>query len=165
MSCLGSCRFQQIFDILLPLKVTLFIFNKVSFVRNTCPTITFLYYKLIKWREQIEESNIIFWYRAELFLYLNNKKKIIFCSLIDPCQDYTLRFQSTWLSNYLKITFIIIKPHVNKKTCWKMFLQSRLLIWFAKFPFPSTISKKSFFYLVLLRLLSFRKNFQYSIIC
>ena len=136
MSCLRSCPFQQIFDILLSLKVTLFTFNKVSFVGNTCPTITFLYYKLIKWREQIEENNIIFWYRAELFLYLNNKKKIIFCSLIDPCQDYTLRFQSTWLSNYLKITFIIIKLHVNKKTCWKIFLQFRLLIRFAKFPFP-----------------------------
>ena len=135
MSCLRSCPFQQIFDILLSLKVTLFTFNKVPFVGNTCPTITFLYYKLIKWREQIEESNIIFWYRAELFLYLNNKKKIIFCSLIEPYQDYTLRFQCTWLSTYLKITFIIIKAHVNKKTCWKMFLQFCLVIWSAKFSF------------------------------
>ena len=74
MSCLGSCPFQQILDIKSSGKVTLFTFNKVSFVRNTSPTITFLYSKLIKCREQIEESNITFWYRAELFLYLNNKR-------------------------------------------------------------------------------------------
>ena len=75
MSCLGSCPFQQILYIKSSGKVTLFTFNKVSFVRNTSPTITFLYSKLIKWREQIEESNITFWYRAELSLYLNNKNK------------------------------------------------------------------------------------------
>ena len=105
-----------------------------------------------------------FWYRAELFLYINNIKKFIFCTLIEPCQDYILSFQSTWLSNYLKITFIIIKAHVNKKTCWKMFLQLCLLIWSAKFSFHNLI-KKSFFYDVLLRLLHFRTNPQYSIIC
>ena len=74
MSCLGSCPFQEILDIKSSVKVTLFTFKKVSFVRSTCPTVTFRYYKLIKWKEQIEESNITFWYRAELFLYLNNKK-------------------------------------------------------------------------------------------
>ena len=135
MSYLGSCPFQEILDIKSSVKVTLFTFSKVSFVRSTCPTITFLYYQLIKWMEQIEESNITFWGRAELFLYLNNKKKIIFCSLTEPCQDYTLRLWCTWLSNYLKITFIIIKAHVNKKTCWKRFLQFCLVIWSAKFSF------------------------------
>ena len=74
MSCLGSCPFQEILDIKSSVKVTLFTFKKVSFVRSTCPTVTFRYYKLIKWKKQIEESNITFWYRAELFLYLNNKK-------------------------------------------------------------------------------------------
>ena len=51
MSCLDSCRFQLILDvksIKSSVKVTLFTFNKVSFVRNTCPTISSLYYKLIK---------------------------------------------------------------------------------------------------------------------
>ena len=135
MPSLGSCPFQEILDIKSSVKVTLLIFNKVSFVRSTCSTITFRYCKLIKWMEQIEESNITFWYRAELFLYLNNKKKIIFCSLNEPCQDYTSRLQCIWLSNYLKITFIIIKAHVNKKTCWKMFLQLCLLIWSATLSF------------------------------
>ena len=41
MRCLGSCPFQQILDIKSSVKVTLFTFNNVSFVRNTCPTVTF----------------------------------------------------------------------------------------------------------------------------
>ena len=45
-----------------------------------------------------------------------------------------------------------------------MFLQLCLLIWSAKFSFHNLI-KKSFFYDVLLRLLHFRTNPQYSIIC
>ena len=48
MSCLGSCTFQQILDIISSVKVTLFTFNKVSIVRNTWSTISSLYYKLIK---------------------------------------------------------------------------------------------------------------------
>ena len=48
MSCLDSCYFQEILDIKSSVKLTLFIFTKVSFVRNTCPTISSLYYKLIK---------------------------------------------------------------------------------------------------------------------
>ena len=48
MSCLDSCYFQEILDIKSSAKLTLFTFNKVSFVRNTCPTISSLYYKLIK---------------------------------------------------------------------------------------------------------------------
>ena len=48
MSCLGNCTFQKILDIISSVKVTLFALNKLSFVRNTCPTISSLYYKLIK---------------------------------------------------------------------------------------------------------------------
>ena len=51
MSCLDSCPYQHILDIKSiksSVKVTLFTFNKVSFVRNTCPTTSSLYYKLIK---------------------------------------------------------------------------------------------------------------------
>ena len=48
MPCLASCTLQQILDIISSVKVTLFTFNKVSFVRNTCPTTSSLYYKLIK---------------------------------------------------------------------------------------------------------------------
>ena len=48
MSCLDSCYFQEILDIKSFVKLTLFAFNKVSFVRNTCPTICSFYYKLIK---------------------------------------------------------------------------------------------------------------------
>ena len=48
MSCLDSCYFQEILDIKSSAKLTLFTFNKVSFVRNTCPTISSLYHKLIK---------------------------------------------------------------------------------------------------------------------
>ena len=48
MSCLDSCYFQEILDIKSSVKLTLFTFNKVSFMRNTCPTISSLYYKLIK---------------------------------------------------------------------------------------------------------------------
>ena len=48
MPCLESCYFQEIFDIKSSVKLTLFTFNKVLFVRNTCPTISSLYYKVIK---------------------------------------------------------------------------------------------------------------------
>ena len=48
MSCLDSCYFQEILNIKSSVKLTLFRFNKVSIVRNTCPTISSLYYKLIK---------------------------------------------------------------------------------------------------------------------
>ena len=48
MSCLGSCTFQQIMDLISPVKVTLFTFKKVSLMRNTCATISSLYNKLIK---------------------------------------------------------------------------------------------------------------------
>ena len=48
MSCLDSCYFQEILDIKSSVKLTLFTFNKASYVRNTCPTISSLYYKLIK---------------------------------------------------------------------------------------------------------------------
>ena len=90
---------------------------------------------LTKVKPNRREINITFFYRAELFLYSNHTKNIIFCSLIVSCQDYALRLQCTWLSNCLKITFIIIKAHVNKKACWKMFLQLYLLIWSAIFSF------------------------------
>ena len=48
MPCLDSCYFQEILDIKSFVKLTLLTFSKVSFVRNTCPTISSLYYKLIK---------------------------------------------------------------------------------------------------------------------
>ena len=48
MPCLDSCPFQQLVDVKSSVKVILFTFKKVSFVRNTCPTISSLYYKLIK---------------------------------------------------------------------------------------------------------------------
>ena len=51
MSCLDSCPFQDILDIKSiksSLKVTLFSFNKVSLMRNTCATISSLCHKLIK---------------------------------------------------------------------------------------------------------------------
>ena len=48
MSCLDSCYFQEMPDIKSFVKLTLFTFNKVSFVRNTCPTISSFYYQLIK---------------------------------------------------------------------------------------------------------------------
>ena len=48
MSCLDSCYFQEILAIKSSFKLTLFTFNKVLFARNTCPTISSLYYKLIK---------------------------------------------------------------------------------------------------------------------
>ena len=48
MSCLDSCYFQEILDIKSSVKLTLLTFNKVSFVRKTSPTISSLYYKLIK---------------------------------------------------------------------------------------------------------------------
>ena len=46
MSCLDSCYFQEILDIKSSAKLTLFTFNNVSFVRNTGPAISSLYYKL-----------------------------------------------------------------------------------------------------------------------
>ena len=48
MSCLRSCTLNQMLNIISSVKVTLFTFNKVSFVRNTCATISLLYYNLIK---------------------------------------------------------------------------------------------------------------------
>ena len=48
MPCLDSCYFQEILDIKSFVKLTLLTFSKVSFVRNTCPTISSLYYKLIR---------------------------------------------------------------------------------------------------------------------
>ena len=48
MSSLGSCTFQQILDIISSVQVTFFTFNKVSLLRNTWPTISSRYYKLIK---------------------------------------------------------------------------------------------------------------------
>ena len=48
MSCLGSCTFQQIMDLISSVKVNLFTFKKVSLVRNTWPTVSSLYHKLIK---------------------------------------------------------------------------------------------------------------------
>ena len=48
MSSLSNCTFQQILDIISSVKLTLFTFNKVSFVRNTGPTISSVYHKLMK---------------------------------------------------------------------------------------------------------------------
>ena len=48
MCCFWGCPFQQILDIKSSVKVTLFPFNKISFVRSTCPITSSLYYKLIK---------------------------------------------------------------------------------------------------------------------
>ena len=48
MSCLDSCTFHQIMDLISSVKVTLFTFNKVSLIRNTCPTISSFYHKLKK---------------------------------------------------------------------------------------------------------------------
>ena len=48
MSCLDSCYLQEMLHIKSSAKLNLLTFNKVSFVRNTCPTISSLYYKLIK---------------------------------------------------------------------------------------------------------------------
>ena len=46
MSCLDSCYLQEMLHIKSSAKLNLLTFNKVSFVRNTCPTISSLYYKL-----------------------------------------------------------------------------------------------------------------------
>ena len=48
---------------------------------------------------EIKESNITFCYRAELYLYFNNTKKIIFCSLIKPLPVQALNLQCTLLLN------------------------------------------------------------------
>ena len=48
MPCLDSCYFQEILTIKSFVKPTLFTFDKILFVRNTSPTISSLYYKLIK---------------------------------------------------------------------------------------------------------------------
>ena len=48
MSYRDCCPFQQIFNIQSSVKVTSFLFNIVSFVRNTSPTMSSFYYKLIK---------------------------------------------------------------------------------------------------------------------
>ena len=34
----------------------------------------------------IEETEIAYWYRGDFALYLNNTKKVIFCSIIEPIQ-------------------------------------------------------------------------------
>ena len=34
----------------------------------------------------IEEREIAYWYRGDFALYLNNTKKVIFCSIIEPIQ-------------------------------------------------------------------------------
>ena len=44
MSSLDSCYFQEILDIKSSVKVTLFTLDKASFLRNTCPIISFLYF-------------------------------------------------------------------------------------------------------------------------
>ena len=52
MSYLDSCIFEHI--------VNIKSFNKVSFMRNTCPTISSLYYKLIKclWQTTLVKVDI-----------------------------------------------------------------------------------------------------------
>ena len=104
---------------------------------------------------QIVESKITFGYRPDNSLYLYNTKKILFCSLIEPCQARTLNFKCTWLLNYLEISFMFIRAHANQKTCWELsFFLSGLLISLSNKVFQI----KSFFYKVSLTQLFFPTN-------
>ena len=72
---------------------------------------------------QIVGSKITFGYRPDNSLYLYNTKKILFCSLIEPCQAQTLNFKCTWLLSYLEMYFMLIRPYSTQKTCRELFLE------------------------------------------
>ena len=90
-----------------------------------------LYYA-ISTKLKLDKRVILLSCREQTFLFT---KKITFCRFIEPFQDYALNFQCTWLLNYRKITFIMTRARVIKKTSSKMFLQLWSLIWSAKFLF------------------------------
>ena len=127
---------------------------------------------------QIVGSKITFGYRPDNSLYLYNTKKILFCSLIEPCQAQTLNFKCTWLLNHLEMYFMFIRAHANQKTCWELFLELFLLTGLLISLSNKAFRIKSFFYQVLLIELSFPTNIgdyinswskfvfiQHSIIC
>ena len=127
---------------------------------------------------QIVGSKITFGYRPDNSLYLYNTKKILFCSLIEPCQAQTLNFKCTWLLNHLEMYFMFIRAHANQKTCWELFLELFFLTGLLISLSNKAFRIKSFFYQVLLIELSFPTNIgdyinswskfvfiQHSIIC
>ena len=127
---------------------------------------------------QIVGSKITFGYRPDNSLYLYNTKKILFCSLIEPCQAQTLNFKCTWLLNYLEMYFMFIRAHANQKTWSELFLEFFYLTGLLNSLSNKVIQIKSFFYKVLLTQLSFPTNIpiyinsqskfvfiQHSIIC
>ena len=104
---------------------------------------------------KIVGRKITFWYRPDNSLYLYNTKKILFWSLIEPCQPRTLNFKCTWLLNYLEMYFMFIRANANQKTCWEQsFFLSGLLISLSNKVFQI----KSFFYKVLWTQLFFPTN-------
>ena len=124
------------------------------------------------------ESKITFWYWPDNSLYLYNTKKILFCSLIEPCQARTLNFKYNWLLNHLEMYFMFIRAYANQKTCWELFLELFCLPGLLNSLWNRVIPWKIFFYKVLLTQLSFPTNIgnyinswskfvfiQHSIIC
>ena len=127
---------------------------------------------------QIVGSKITFGYRPDNSLYLYNTKKILFCSLIEPCQARTLNFKYNWLLNHLEMYFMFIRAYANQKTCWELFLELFCLPGLLNSLWNRVIPWKIFFYKVLLTQLSFPTNIgnyinswskfvfiQHSIIC
>ena len=127
---------------------------------------------------QIVGSKITFGYRPDNSLYLYNTKKILFCSLIEPCQARTLNFKCNWLLNHLEMYFMFIRAYANQKTCWELFLELFCLPGLLNSLWNRVIPWKIFFYKVLLTQLSFPTNIgnyinswskfvfiQHSIIC
>ena len=127
---------------------------------------------------QIVGSKITFGYRPDNSLYLYNTKKILFCSLIEPCQAQTLNFKCTWLLDHLEMYFMFIRANANRKTCWELFLELFYLNGFLNSLLNKVIRIKSFFYKALLTQFSFPTNIgnyinsqskfifiQHSIIC
>ena len=104
---------------------------------------------------QIVGSKITFGYRPDNSLYLYNTKKILFCSLIEPCEAQTLNFKCTWLLNHLEMHFMFISPHANQKTWRELFLELFYLTSFLDSLSNKVIPIKSFFYQVLLTQLPF----------
>ena len=106
----------------------------------------------------IAGSKITFWYRPDNSLYLYNTKKILFCSLIEPCQAQTLNFKCSWLLNHLEMYFMFIRANANQKTCWELFLELSFLTGLLISLSNKVFQIKSFFYKVLWTQLFFPTN-------
>ena len=72
MSYWDSCPFQQMLEVKSNLKVTLVSFKIISFVRNTRPTISFLYYK-IDMKNYPSKSG----YHLKRAYYVNLRNKVV----------------------------------------------------------------------------------------